>query len=355
MRSIAVLTGLAIASFAMPPSPALAGVCSGPLCGSFVQAVAAGTGGNVDRIDLDGVTAVQILGPVHAERLADVGNPGGEGNVSEDSAHLTADFPAGVLAIEMGTTTDAHDFGAIITSSAAGRVFYDEELAIGSATLPAGTDVTVRLRYRIAYGTALAHSLGESIVATYNYDVQYADVQMEATASLDNHFGGSDFDQSFWNVYYGLSSTVTGVFADPVQVGEVATTVKTGQNLHLHIYLNGNAGSEAGVYGQYPPYVFPVAASAGTVAMVFGLEADQPGVTITSPSFGTMPGFSGVTAANAYANALPVDVGGPVAVPEPAAATSGCVACTALLARRRRDANRRRARRSAHITSHSSR
>ena len=332
MRMLRAIAALVFASLAWATHAARAVPCIGPLCGGFVQAAASGTGGTLDRIDVDGATAVQVLGPVYAGRLADVGNPSGEGNVSAESARLTIDLPAGHFAIEMGTTSDAHDFGANVIAGAASRIDYDEELAIGSASLPPGTDVTVRLRYRIAYGTALDDSLDASVVASFNYAQQYADVQIEATASLDDHLGSSDFDQSFWNVWYGLSSNVTGLFANTGQVGEVVASVKTGQNLRFHVYLNGGAGSQASVYGQFPPFVFPTAVSAGTVAMVFGLEADQPGVTITSPTFGAMPDFSGVTALHAVASALPVDVGGPVTVPEPGAGSTEAAAGIAVVA-----------------------
>jgi len=52
---------------------------------------------------------------------------------------------------------------------------------------------------------------------------------------------------------------------------------------------------------------------------------------ITSPKFGAVPDFSGVTAGNALANVLPVDVGLPVTVPEPDAGLLDLAALLALV------------------------
>jgi hypothetical protein len=313
------------------PFDAAAGVCVGPLCGSFVNATASGTGGNSVEFDASPTVAAQTVGPAHVQRTADVGNPIGEGNLSEESARAQIAFGSGLFAIEMGTTSDAHDFGANVMAGAAGRIVYDENLMVGSASLPAGSAVTVRLRYRLAYGADVVDSLDPSVVASYNYQQQYSDVQIEATGQL-----GGVADQSLWSTFYGFAPNVTGLFADPTQTVELAVPTQVGQTLRFRFYLNGGAGSQATVRGQFAPFEFPTAASAGSVAVVFGLRADEPGVTLASPTFGTVPGFAGVTVAHAYASVIGVDVGTPITFPEPDALSCLGVACAALAARRAR-------------------
>jgi hypothetical protein len=316
------------------PLAAQAGVCTGPFCGSFASAIASGGGGSTDRDDGSATLATQTLGPVHVLRPADPVDPVGEGNISEESAVADIAFGAGVFAIEMGTTSDAHDFGANVMAGAAGRINYDENLTVSSGSLPAGTDVTVRLRYRLAYGATVVDSLDPAVVASYNFQQQYADVQAEATALLDDFQGGGVSNQSLWSTFYGSAPTITGLFADPTQAVELVVPAKVGQTVRFHFYLNGGAGSQATVRGQFAPFEFPTAESAGTVAVVFGLEADEPGVTLASPVLGAVPGFSGVTAAHAYASVPQIDVGPPVTVPEPGALSSLGVAVAILAARR---------------------
>jgi hypothetical protein len=135
--------------------------------------------------------------------------------------------------------------------------------------------------------------------------------------------------------FYGFAPIVTGLFADPTQTVDLSVPTQIGQTVRFHLLLNCGAGSQATIVGQFPPYTFPTAASADTVAVVFGLQADQPGVTLVS-ALGAVPDFSAVTAAHAYASAIPVGVGTPVTVPEPGALSCLGVAAVALAVLRSR-------------------
>jgi hypothetical protein len=326
-RHAAALGTVLLLCFAAPTSRAVD--CTGQaLCGSNVTASAGSGGSTIASQTFDALASVanQNLGPAETERLADTSSPGAEGNISHEIAQAHIAVDAGVFAISMGTTSDAHDYGLNVYAGGSSRITYDEDLSVQSQTVLNGTPVLVRLRYRIDYGFNLAHS-----AAALDYSSQYTDVTVEVTGSLDNHFGGSGIDQSFWWVFKDLSSNITGLFTTANPVVTLEVPVDVGQHVRLHFYVNGGAGSQASVTG----VDFPTAASAGTVAVVFGVETDTPGVQVVSSLLGgSLPDFSNVTPANAAANLLPVSIGGPVTVPEPAAALLDLAALLALVAAR---------------------
>ena len=327
-RAVGLVLG-AIAGVAFVPR-ALADCNNPPLdpfCGSRVT-VSASSGNSTllsQEIVADGIDPTQTLGPAHTTRLPDPSDPNGEGNLSDESGVAEIAFDQGVFAVEAGTVSEANDFGLNVSAGASSRVTFAEYLAVSSASLAPGTPVTLRLRYRVAFGADQLHDLPPA--ALNNSSTQYAssDLQLYTT------FGGVYLPHRWFESGDG-TVIVNGIFLDPTQAGEMTAQATVGQTSRLIVDLKSLTASRATVYS-VPQ--FPTASTAATAAFVFGIEADQPGVSITSPSFGAVPDFSGVTAANALANVLAVPVGLPVTVPEPAAPAAGGVACAALFARRR--------------------
>lgn len=296
-----------------------------PFCGSraTVSAISGNTFLLLDEITAIGNVASQTVGPAHTTRLPDPSDPAGQGNLSDESAVAEIDFAQGVFATEAGTESGAIDFGVSLDANANGRVAFDEYLSVGSASLAPGTVVTLRLRYRVSFGAAQLHDLPP---AALNFTTQWArsDIQLYTTL-------GSNWVPHRWFESGDGTVIVNGIFNDPTQLGEMTAQATIGQTKRLILELLSETTSRASVYTSPQ---FPNASTAATAAIVFGIEADEPGVTITSPFFGAVPAFSAVTAANALAHVLPITVGAPVTVPEPDALWLGAGACLALGSRR---------------------
>ncbi len=280
----------------------------------------------LEEIDAIGNDSLETLGPAHTTRLPDFGDPAGPGTLSDESALAEIDFGLGVFATEAGTESACFGTGESLDASATSRVAFAEYLSVGSASLAPGTPVTLRLRYRVAFGAAQLHDLPPA--ALNNSSTQWArsDVQLYTT------FGGVSVPHRWFESGDG-TVIVDGFFNDPTQTGEMTAQATVGGTSRLILELQSIGTSKASVYSSPQ---FPNASTAATAALVFGVEADEPGVTITSPFFGAVPDFSGVTAANALANVLPVPVGAPVTVPESSTLGSELAACGVLLAIARR-------------------
>jgi hypothetical protein len=309
-------------------TPAARANCSAapldPFCGSrvSVSAVSGNTAVLSQEITGLGDDPTQAVGPAHTTRLPDPSDPVGQGNLSDESAIAEIDFGLGVFATEAGTLSGAVDFGASLDANATSRVAFDEYLAVGSASLAPGTQVTLRLRYRVAFGAAQLHDLPPA--ALNNSSTQWARSDIQLYTML-----GTLWVPHRWFESGDGTVIVDGIFNDPTQIGEMTAQATVGQTKRLTLELRSETASRASVYTSPQ---FPNASTAATAALVFGIEADEPGVTITSPFFGPVPDFSGVTAANALANVLPVPVGAPVTVPEPSTVGSELAACAVLLA-----------------------
>lgn len=331
MRALRAL-GLALVAVASAAlAPAARADCSAapldPFCGSRVMVSAVSGNTAVLSEEIKGIEddPTQTIGPAHTTRLPDPTDPYGQGNLSDERAAAEIDFGLGVFATEAGTLSGAVDYGASLDANANSRVAFDEYLSVGSASLAPGTVVTLRLRYRVAFGAAQLHDLPP---AALNYTTQWArsDIQLYTTL-------GSNWVPHRWLESGDGTVIMQGIFNDPTQVGEMTAQATIGQTKRLTLELRSETTSKASVYSSPQ---FPNASTAATAALVFGIEADEPGVTITSPFFGAVPDFSGVTAANALANVLPVPVGAPVTVPESSTLGSELAACAVLLATARR-------------------
>jgi hypothetical protein len=327
--SVAAL--LCVAAVAPRASASCNVLPSDPLCGSLVTATSSGSGGSTQTFDANPTDPNQFLGPAYTERLANPADPFGEGNIVHDTASGLIAIDQGVMAVEMGADSDAHDYGANVGAGASPRIIYSENVSVQSETVPAGTLVMVYLRYRVAYGSHLFHSLDASKL---NYGSESSIVQFQLEGTLDNHFGDSDFDDSIWYTALGVSQNITGIFAAPNPVVELAVPVQVGQTVKIYLYLNCSASAVSNVYYVTPPDQFPTAASAGTAAVVFGVETDTPGVSVVSNLLGgPLPDFANVTQQNAIASALPVTIGGPITtVPEPESTALEVAALLALVA-----------------------
>ena len=272
-----------------------------------------------DEVTLANV-ADQVVGPVqNANTPADPPNPG---TYTTQSSEVATTLTGGALAVALGTETETLGFGPIVSGGALGRAEYDEYLTVASASVANGTPVTVRVRYRIAFGATVFHDLPPAEQSDLQ---QYARIDL----NLDAQLGTTTITHRWFQTGAG-TSIVNGLFLDPTQFAEATIEVPVGQTLRVRFRWNDYANSDVrGVSGN--PNVFPSAQTGGTTALVFGVESDTPGVTISSPLLGgPMPDFSGVTAANALAHVLPVTIGAPVTVPEPGALWLGAAACLAL-------------------------
>jgi len=284
--------------------------CSGPFCGSrvIVSAMSGNTQLLGDEVDAVGPLLTETLGPIRTTRLPDPNDPNGQGNPSDEGAVADFAIDQGALAVSAGTESSAVDFGLGVHAAASSRVVYDEYLAVESATLAAGTPVALRMRLRVAFGADETHDLPPAQIDSNTQDARI-DLFLQTTL-------GSHYIAHRWFASADGTSIVDGVFADPTAPFEIAAASQVGQTVRLILDLRDDANSQATVTGF--PSVFPNAATGGTAALVFGVEADPPGVTVRSPTADApVPGPGNVTPANALAHALPVDVGLPVAVPEP--------------------------------------
>jgi len=280
-------------------------------------------GFTTDEVPLANV-ADQIVGPVqNANTPAGPPNPG---TYTAQSSEVATTLSGGALAVALGTETEALGFGPIVSGGATGRAEYDEYVTVSSASVANGTPVTVRARYRIAFGGAAVHELPPAEQSDYQ---QYARIDL----NLDAQLGTTTVTHRWFQTGAG-TSIVTGLFVDPTQFAEATIEVPVGQTVRVRFRWNDYANSDVRASSGNPT-VFPSAQTGGTAALVFGVECDTPDVTITSPLLGgPMPDFSGVTAANALAHVLPITVGAPVTVPEPDVLWLGAGACLALRARR---------------------
>lgn len=268
--------------------------------------------------------ADQVVGPVQNANTPAV--PPNPGTYTTQSSEVATTINGGALAVALGTETEALGFGPIVSGGALGRAEYDEYVTVSSASVANGTPVTVRVRYRIAFGAAAIHDLPPAQQSDFQ---QYARIELYLDAQL-----GTTTTTHSWVQTGAGTSIVTGLFLDPTQFAEATIEVPVGQTVRVRFRWNDYANSDVRASSGNPT-VFPSAQTGGTTALVFGVESDTPDVTITSPLLaGPLPDFSGVTAANALAHVLPVTIGAPVTVPEPDALWLGAVACLALRTRR---------------------
>jgi hypothetical protein len=322
-RAAAAALLLGIASV---PSAARA-VCAGPLCGGLASAQCS-TLPSQEFDVTDGALADQSLGPAHVTREPNPNDSLGAGNRCEGSSRAQFALEQGVFAVEAGTLSDAHDYGLNEAAGAASRIQFDEYLNVTSATVGNGTPVTIRLRMRVAFGADAQHDLPANQL---DVSSQYSYIDL----IFESNFGSSYLLQRWYRNADG-TAIVSGAFADPTQPFEITANTTVGGTIRLSFSLRDYANSKAVVKGG-TPNLFPTAQTGGTAAVVLGLESDTPGVSITSPTLGgQMPDFSGVTAANALAHVIPVDVGAPVVVPEPGGRVLGAAALAALVLLRRR-------------------
>ena len=284
---------------------------------------AASHGFTTDEVPLANV-ADQVVGPVqNANTPAGPPNPG---TYTAQASEVATTITGGALAVALGTETEALGFGPIVSGGATGRAEYDEYVTVSSASVANGTPVTVRLRYRIAFGAAAIHDLP---AAEQSDSQQYARIDL----NLDAQLGSMTTTHRWFHTGAG-NSIVNGLFTDPTQFADATIEIPVGQTVRVRFRWNNYANSDVRASSGNPT-VFPSAQTGGTAAVVFGVESDTPDVTITSPLLGgPMPDFSSVNAANALAHVLPVTVGAPVTVPEPDALSLGAVACLALSTRR---------------------
>lgn len=295
---------------------------SAPVAGAFgVSGFAnASHGFFVDEVPLANVP-VQHVGPVNnVNAPAADPNPG---TVTAQAAEVEAAVTQGVLAVAIGTDTECLGYGPIVPGAANGRAEYDEYVTVSSASVANGTLVTVRLRYRIAFGAAVLHSL---LPEEQGDLAQYARIDL----NLDTQLGTATTAHRFFAAADG-TSIVNGLFVDPTQPAEATATVAVGQTLRLRLRWNNYASSDV----RAADGVFPSAETGASAVLVFGIESDTPGVAITSTVFGTatsLPGLANASVENAIASALPIAVGSPVEVPEPGV-EAGVLAVLALIGR----------------------
>jgi len=311
---------------------ALAGAASAQTVTGFAG-VRYGSGNTThDEVELELANdAAQSLGPV-ANESPPPGDPENPGTESEQEAVLSMDLGAGFLAMATGSAGQVLGYGVTRFGVGTTRVDYRENVLVESASVADGTPVVIRLRYRIAFGRECFHDLTPTqLEAVYPTHGCLTDLELRAT--LNDLLGEVDSDSQNHFVNVGFEPTVTGLFANPRQFGELTVTAAVGDAVRLELFADA-----AGVHRLGGPYqeTFPGAATGTSLALVFGVESDTPGVEIVSPLLGgALPGFAGVTAAHAQSRALAVATGAPVVVPEPNASVLALIACAVLLARRR--------------------
>jgi hypothetical protein len=265
-----------------------------------------------DELDLSNA-AVQTLGPLVEDHLPS-GDPENPGVYTTQGAVLAMDLGQGFLSMAAGSEGQTLGQGQRGIARGGARIAYAENVTLQSETLPDGTPVTIRLRYRIAFARACLHDLDPAIVASSALQECLSD--LEVRASLRNESLVTDSTTHNHFVPVGFGSTVTGLFADPTQVGEASVPAEVGETVRVDVFADAAGHLEIAKHGE----ALPTGATAGVLVVVFGIESDPPGVEAFSPLLGgTLPGFAGVTASNALAHVLSVDVGAPVVVPEPGA------------------------------------
>lgn len=275
--------------------------------------------------------AVQNLGPITSQSPASV-DPANPGTSSTQEAVLAMDLGAGVFAMAAGSEGAVLGFGVTRFGTGTTRVDYRENVLVDSATVADGTPVAIRLRYRIAYGRECLHALTPEQLAIFF--MSYAcTTELEVRAVLNDLLGTVDTTAQTHFVNLGFTPTIDGLFADPTQSDELSITAEVGDSIRVEIFAEAAGSHRLG--GPFQS-TLPEAASGASLALVFGVESDTPGVEVVSPLLGgPLPDFAGVTAENALTHVLDVSVGAPFTVPEPSVLALAAVACATLLARRR--------------------
>jgi hypothetical protein len=272
----------------------------------------------------------QTLGPVAVATLPP-DDPELPGTSAEAEAVFEMDLGAGFFSAATGSAGEVLGFGVNRFGAGSTRVSYREDLSVASSSVDAGTPVTIRLRYRIAFGLEcfydlavefLGPSASHDCITDLEVRTLLSDLDGESVASTETHF-----------VNVGFEGSITGLFADPDATGEAAVTAEVGDTIRLELF------AEAGSLSRLAPYEaagteFPDAATGTALVLVFGIESDTPEVQIVSPLLGgPLPDFAGVTPEHALSRALAVSIGAPVTVPEPHA-IAAAVAVFTLLALR---------------------
>jgi hypothetical protein len=241
----------------------------------------------------------------------------------EQRADVETDYAAGAVAMSFGSETVPLGDGSLRYGSASGRASLDEMATVESDTLPDGTDVVVRMRLHAAYGGAASHDAAPT-------DFRYASSKLEANAQL-----GTTSLGSIWFENVGDPLQTTGLFAQPTPAAELEVATEVGASLRVRLFVDCDGNNRTTRSGDF----LPAASTGGTLAVVFGVEADTQGVVVRSPLLGgPYPPLANANAANALARVLPVELGAPVTVtaPEPAATASALAAAAGIARRKRR-------------------
>jgi len=284
-----------------------------------------------DEIELDlANAAAQSLGPISVESLPPT-DPQNPGTSAAGEARLAMDLGAGFFSMATGSEGEVLGFGVTRFGVGSTRASYGEDVLLESASLPDGTPVTIRLRYRIAFARDCLHGLEAEILAE-EYPGHSCLTDLEVRATLNDLLGEVASATQNHYVQVGFPPTVTGLFADPSQDDELVVGAEVGDAIRIELFADA-AGIHrlAGPYQAVSPAIYPDAATGTSLVLVFGIESEPPGVQVVSPLLGgPLPDFAGVTPEAAYGRALAVSIGAPVTVPEPSACLAALAALIAL-------------------------
>jgi hypothetical protein len=328
-RLARLLAAGSLAGAAAAAPPAAAQVVSG-----YAEALFS-SGNTIEQDDQTNLVDApfQDVGPV-ANQSPPSMDPSLPGTSASQGAEVAIDVAGGAIALACGADDQVLGYGISRYGTGRAHVQYDENLAVASDTLAAGTPVTIQVVYRIAFGTTSQDSLDPAVVASRD------DQAASATITLDTYLqdlggGGSVHHYDTWLDSFGGTPGGSGLLADPTQLGTLQVSSTVGGTVRLRFILDGNASATATAFtpsGQVDP-LFPEAASGLSLALVFGTASDPPGVSLTSSAAGApLPGSGNATPANASAHALPVTHGPPVTVPEPGGAVEALAAAAGLAA-----------------------
>jgi hypothetical protein len=273
--------------------------------------------------------AAQSLGPLVTESTPS-SDPELPGVHTAQGAALAMNLGAGFLALAAGSEGEVLGQGLRGLGRGSARIAYLENVLVQSESVPAGTPVVIRLRYGVAFGRACLHDLDPAVLEASN--VQECISELELRASLRrNETGEIDSTTHYHYVPVGFDETVTGVFAGPSNFGEASVAAEVGETVRVDLFTDASGHLELALGGE----TLPTGATAASMVVVFGIEADVPGVEVYSPLLGgVLADFSAVTPANALAHVLSLEVGAPITVPEPALAPAAIAALLALAAQR---------------------